>query len=290
MKVLFIHAHFDDFEFTGGGIFELWRQKLGSTFKGRVIVCTDGRAGHQFRTREETARVRLQEQKESARVGKYDFQQLVLPNGQLPREACLLVDVPLLAALWKAIRDFQPDYIICPPVVTDPLAGIHVDHIAVAEAVRKVAYMINVPHVFSPEYPTDETKSNLCKVPVILNVTDLYQKESNCYDLAIDVEDAFEVICATSWCHQSQIMEWLPWVSSPISIPAPKDFADWKARWRKQALASNAQAGLKSPRVHELFSVTRWGSVPTIADLQRDLPNLSPTFSRLPQLHERLNH
>ncbi len=139
-----------------------------------MIVCTDGRAGHHFRTREETGKIRLREQEESARIGGYEFELLKLPDGNAPREACLQVSPALLAALWKAIRDFEPDYLFCPPVPADPLAGIHVDHIAVAEAVRQVAYMLNVPHAFTPEYPMDETKAVQCKVPVIINLFDSY--------------------------------------------------------------------------------------------------------------------
>jgi LmbE family N-acetylglucosaminyl deacetylase len=81
MKVLFIHAHFDDFEFTAAGTFELWRRKFGKDFRGRVLVCTDGKAGHQFRSREETGRMRLAEQEASARIGRYEFELLRLPNG-----------------------------------------------------------------------------------------------------------------------------------------------------------------------------------------------------------------
>ena len=54
MKALFVHAHYDDYEFTTAGTFELWRRQLGRNFRGKVIVCTDGAAGHHFRTREET--------------------------------------------------------------------------------------------------------------------------------------------------------------------------------------------------------------------------------------------
>src|SRR6267143_1944563 len=146
MKILCIHAHFDDFEFVAAGTFELWRRKLGASLQARVVVCTDGKAGHQFRTREETGVLRLQEQLASAKIGKYEFEQLKLPDGQVPREACLQVSAPLLASLWNSIRAFEPDYLFCPPIAADPLTGIHVDHVAVAEAVRKVAYMINVPH------------------------------------------------------------------------------------------------------------------------------------------------
>ena len=80
MKALFIHAHFDDYEFTAAGTFELWRRKWGKDFRGRVLVCTDGKAGHHARTREETGRIRLQEQHASARVGGYEFELLRLPN------------------------------------------------------------------------------------------------------------------------------------------------------------------------------------------------------------------
>jgi len=172
MKILSVHAHYDDFEFVAGGTFELWRRKLGNVLRARVLVCTDGKAGHHFRTREETGRVRYREQEESAKIGQYEFEALRLPSGEIPREACLQVTPDLLASLWRSIRAFQPDYLFCPPVAPDPLAGIHNDHVTVAEAVRRVAYMINVPHAFTPEYPADETKAEPVKVPVILTVYD----------------------------------------------------------------------------------------------------------------------
>ena len=129
MKVLFIHAHFDDYEFTAAGLFEVWRRRLGSDFSAKVIVCTDGRAGHHLLSTEATTRTRIAEQEASAQVGKYAFECLRLPNGSIPREACLLVTRDLLAALWKAIRDFEPDYLFCPPLPADALAGVHVDHV-----------------------------------------------------------------------------------------------------------------------------------------------------------------
>ena len=107
----------------------------------------------------------------------------------------------LLAALWKAIRDFEPDYLFCPPLPSDPLAGVHVDHLAVAQAVREVAYMINVPHAFTPEYPADETQSQPVKVPVILHTYDTYQFGMNSHDLALNVEAAWPVIVDETECH-----------------------------------------------------------------------------------------
>ena len=289
MKIQNIHAHFDDFEFTAGGLFTIARERLGASFTGQVVVCTDGRAGHQFRTREETGRVRLAEQQESARIGRYDFRQLRLPDGSLPREACLQVTVPLCAAIWKAVRDFQPDYVICPPVVSDPLSGIHVDHVAVADAVRRIAYMINVPHAFTPEYPADETVAIQTRTPVVLNAFDEYNKRTNTFDLAIDCEDAFDEVCEMSWAHRSQITEWLPWVASPVPWPVPTGIADWK-RLRRAAYAErNAALGIDSDRLYEYFSITCWGAEPDVDDLLRDLPGVDLRRSRIDALRRRLD-
>ena len=287
MKALFLHAHYDDYEFTASGTFELLRCRMGKSFAAKVVVCTDGRAGHHFRTREETGAMRLREQAAAALIGEFQFEQLRLPNGELPREACLRVTTDLLAALWKTIRDFEPDYLFCPPVASDPRAGIHVDHVAVATAVREVAYMINVPHAFTPEYPADETQSSPVKVPVIINTYDTYQFGENAHDLAIDVEESFEAICDMTWCHQSQITEWLPWVGRH-KMHAPETRDEWKKILRERFLRQNRELGFKSQHAFEMFTVTAWGEVPTAKQLTRDFPPITPKFSNMKKLQQRL--
>jgi LmbE family N-acetylglucosaminyl deacetylase len=287
MKALFVHAHFDDYEFVAGGTFELLRRRLGDAFEARVLVCTDCRAGHHELTREETGRVRLAEQAASARAGGYEFRQLQLPDGSVPREACLRVDIPLLAALWKAIRDFEPDYLFCPPIVSDPLVGIHVDHVAVAQAVREVSYMINVPHAFIAEYPADETRSVPVNTPVILNTYDHYQFGRTAHDLAMNVESAFEKIAEMTWCHESQVKEWLPWVGRH-RMGVPKSYDHWKEILRERYTIQNRQLGIGSGHAHEVFAVTAWGRVPTFDQIVKDFPEAVPKFSRLKQLRLRL--
>ncbi len=288
MKLQCIHAHFDDFEFTCGGLFALTLRRDGAQGVGEVVICTDGQAGHHRRSREETGRVRLDEQLASARLGGYRFEQLRLPGGGVPRDSCLMVDVPLLASLWHAIRRCQPDYLIAPPVISDPLAGIHIDHLAVAEAVRKVAYLINVPHAYTPEFPSSEAVAAPCPVPVVLNAYDHYFKKANAFDLAIDIEDVFSQVCEMGWCHQSQIAEWLPWVGAPFARPAPASLAAWKDLVREECLARNAAFGISSRRAFEFFSVTGWGRAPVLDALVADLPGLSLQHSRLEQLRRRL--
>ena len=46
MKVLHVHAHFDDYEFTAAGSFELWRRQLGAGSRARGIVRAHGPPGH----------------------------------------------------------------------------------------------------------------------------------------------------------------------------------------------------------------------------------------------------
>jgi LmbE family N-acetylglucosaminyl deacetylase len=287
MKILHVHAHFDDFEFAAAGTFELWRRQAGRDFRARVIVCGDGKAGHQFRTREETGALRLREQEASARLGGYEFELLRLPDGRVPREGVLQTTVELLAALWKAIRDFEPDYLFCPPLAADPLAGVHNDHLTVAEAVRRVAYMINVPHAFTPEYPADETRSRLCKVPVILNVYDSYMSGENAWDLAVDVEAAFDRMVEMSYCHQSQLTEWLPWVGRHGLAP-PRSLQEWTEMHRQRLRRRNRELGIDSAHAMEVFTVTAWGELPILEQLQADFPNIQPAHSHLEALQRRL--
>jgi LmbE family N-acetylglucosaminyl deacetylase len=288
MKALFVHAHYDDYEFTTAGTFELWGRQLGQRLRTKVLICTDGQAGHHFRTREETGQTRFREQQESARIGRYDFALLRYPDGTVPREACLQVTSNLLAALWQAIREFEPDYLFCPPLPVDPLAGVHVDHLAIAEAVRQVAYMINVPHAFTPEYPSDETWSRPCKVPVIVNVYDPYVFGANAFDLAVDVAPVFDEICRMTWCHQSQIREWLPWVGRH-HMTAPTTLAEWSVTLRRRFERQRRELGIQRKTMVEVFTVTAWGTVPTYAQLLRDLPPVLRVATGLRRLREKLS-
>jgi len=288
MKALFVHAHYDDYEFTTAGTFELLRRRFGGAFQAKVIVCTDGKAGHHLRTREETGRIRIAEQDASARLGRYEWELLRLPTGEVPREACLQVTPDFLAGLWKAIRDFEPDYLFCPPLPGEPLAGVHNDHLTVAEAIRRVAYMINVPHAFTPEFPADETCSEPSKTPVILHVYDTYMSGANSFDLAVDVEEVFPLLCEMTWAHQSQVVEWLPWVGRH-DMASPKSPADWAKTLRARFDRKNRELGLATKHAMEVFTVTAWGEVPAPDELLAALPVISRESSNLERLKSRLD-
>ncbi|HTI70006.1 MAG TPA: PIG-L family deacetylase [Candidatus Limnocylindria bacterium] len=287
MRVLHVHAHFDDFEFCAAGTFELWRRQLGERFVGKIIVCTDGRSGHHFRSRAETSATRRREQQASAELGGYAWEELRRPNGEPFAEARTL-STDLLASLWQAIRAFEPDYLICPPLPIDTLAGVHPDHISVAEAVRRVAYMINVPHAFLDDYPASDTApAKWIKTPVILNTHDGYMSGANACDLVVDVGDAFDLIAAESWCHQSQICEWLPWVGRH-NMDVPGDLTAWKSTLRRRFERKTVELGLPAETIVDTFTVTAWGSVATANSLRRDFPNLMNPPIGSPSLETRL--
>jgi len=286
MKALFVHAHFDDYEFTAAGTFALWQRQLRDDFQGRVLVCTDGKAGHHRLSREETGRVRLAEQEESARIGGYEFQHLHLPDGTIPRETSLRHTPTLLAALWRAIREFEPDYLFCPPLPVDPLAGVHLDHSDVAQAIRDVAYLINVPHAYTPEYPDEPADARSCKVPVILTVFDSYLAGAYAFDLAVDIEPVFEQVARMSWCHQSQIREWLPWVGRH-QMNAPESPAEWSSELRTRFERENVRLGLSRQPLTEVFTVTAWGESPSVDRLLAEFPGLIPNPEREARLRLR---
>ena len=110
---------------------------------------------------------------------------------------------------------------------------------------------------------------------------------ANTLDIAVDIEEALPKIAEMSWCHQSQIAEWLPWVGRHDMAP-PKSLADWSVALRQRFEIRQRKLGVESPRLLEFFNVTAWGAVPTYEQILKDLPNIVPQASNLERLKERL--
>jgi LmbE family N-acetylglucosaminyl deacetylase len=288
MKLLFVHAHFDDYEFTAAGTFELWRRRAMKDIHRRVIVCTDGGAGHHRLTREETAQRRLVEQAAAARLGGFEFALLHDSLGRPFREARLGVSADFLPALWREIREFEPDYLFCPPIPGNNLVGVHVDHLDVAQAVRAVAYMINVPHAFTPEYPEGDLEAKPVRTPVILNTYDGYMGGKHGHDIAVDISESADLAADLAWCHASQLQEWLPWVDRH-NLTVPADPLAWRSQFREIMVRRKRALGIRVDGLFEVFSVTAWGVVPSMDQLLRDFPAVCADASHLDCLASRLD-
>jgi LmbE family N-acetylglucosaminyl deacetylase len=287
MKLLFVHAHFDDYEFTAAGSFELWRRHNPGKFQRRVLVCTDGAAGHHRMTREATAARRLEEQAEASRLGDFEFVLLKDSQGCPFREARLSTSAEFMPALWREIRAYEPDYLFCPPIPESNLVGVHVDHLDVAQAIRSVAYMICVPHAFSPEYPDGGGESKHVRTPVILNTYDGYMAGAHGHDLAVEISAVADFVADLAWCHASQLQEWLPWVDRH-NLSIPPDAVSWRAQFRELMNRRKRALGIEIDGLFEAFSVTGWGIVPRLEQLLSDLPFISADGSHLDRLASRL--
>ena len=174
LRVMSVMAHQDDFEFEAAGLFLRLREYYGDDVELKILTTSTGVSGHHIMGPDETIRVREGEAIASANVVGAEYENLRQLDGTHVA-AQVFCDRNMLGGLWNAIRAFAPDYIVAPPVVTNPLAGIHIDHQHTAEAVRLVAYQLGVPNAYPTMYAP---RVQRFPVPVILNCPDAYCKEA----------------------------------------------------------------------------------------------------------------
>ncbi len=283
LRVMSIMAHQDDFEFEAAGLFLMLRKHYQDDVTLKVLTTSTGVSGHHELGLDETVRRREAEAIASAACVGAEYENLRQLDGtHIPAQ--VFCDRNMLGGLWNAIRAFGPDYIIAPPVVTNPLAGIHIDHQHTAEAVRLVAYQLGVPNA----YPTMfAPRMQRFPVPVILNCPDNYCKEV-LWHFAVDCDAVREDKIQMLLCHQSQIREWLPFVDS-LNDPAGALYRrgpngenlDWSmGKWREQLLQRvarlNARHGFQDEVFREYFAVTSWGYVPETQKIREDFPFFKP--------------
>jgi LmbE family N-acetylglucosaminyl deacetylase len=171
----------------------------------------------------------------------------------------VFIDRNTLGGLWNTVRNFEPDIIFCPPVITDPLAGIHIDHYNTAWAVRMIAYQLGVPHA----YPTMNKSAKLRVTnPIIINVEDSYAGEGN-FDFSIDIkDDIYESKIQMALCHKSQVFEWLPWNLDGIEKTISE--TEFRESFRARHSKINKRYSRDDLIPREYFRVTRWGKVVSI--------------------------
>jgi hypothetical protein len=97
----------------------------------------------------------------------------------------------------------------------------------------------------------------------------------------------FDRVAEMSWCHQSQISEWLPWIGRHQLEP-PKDRDEWKIKLRERFRRQQRELGLPLDRALEVFTVTAWGVIPTWEQLTRDFPSLAVDPDREKRVRDRL--
>ena len=274
LRVMSVMAHQDDFEFEAAGLFLRLREYYGDNVELKVLTTSTGLSGHHVMDTDQTIRVREAEAIASADVVGAEYENLrQLDGSHIPAQ--VFCDRNMLGGLWNAIRAFAPDYIIAPPVVTNPLAGIHIDHQHTAEAVRLVAYQLGVPNA----YPTiNAPRQTRFPVPAILTCPDAYCKEA-LWHFGVDCNNVREKKISMLLKHKSQICEWLPFVNSlnntdPALAAAEWDENVWRSNLDRRVTAVNKRHGFDDAVFREYFAVTRWGFVPPAEKVEQDFPFL----------------
>jgi LmbE family N-acetylglucosaminyl deacetylase len=201
-RVLSIHAHPDDQEFTVGGTLAKWA-RAGSHI---VTVCiTSGGAGSNEHTspgmtREALAPIREEEQRQACRVlGVSEVVFLGYEDGMLEPSLALRRE------LTRVIRRHRPDAVVCGDPTVRFYGAIylnHPDHRAAADAVLDAVYPSAETRLIFPELLDEGLEPH--KVQAVF----IHGAESP--DTFIDISDVLGVKLAALKEHRTQMGTWDP--------------------------------------------------------------------------------
>ena len=201
-RVMSIHAHPDDQEFTVGGTLAKWA-RAGSAI---VTVCVTRGTGGSNRftppdmTRETLGPIREAEQRNACRVlGIPDVWFLDYQDGMLEATIALRRD------LTRLIRRFRPDAVLC----GDPTVRYygstylnHPDHRVAADAALDAVFPSAGTRLIFPELLAEGLEPH--------EVRQVYIHGAERPDTYVDISEFLEVKVAALRAHKSQMGEWDP--------------------------------------------------------------------------------
>jgi LmbE family N-acetylglucosaminyl deacetylase len=202
--------------------------KAGAAVK--FLSVTNGDAGHQTEGDGSLARRRYAETQESARrLGIAEYEVLNNHDGEL------LPTLEVRTQIIRAIRRWKADIVVAPRP-----NDYHPDHRYTGVLVQDAAYMVVVPNVVS-------NAPALRKNPVFLYYEDGFQKPAPFHpDVAVAIDDVWDLKIAALDAQVSQMYEWLPWVDGRLSeVPAePSARRQWLAQSRTGRISEAVRAAL----------------------------------------------
>jgi LmbE family N-acetylglucosaminyl deacetylase len=264
VRTICIGAHPDDCEIEFGGT----AAKLAAAGQAvKFVAVTDGGAGHHLYAPGELVEIRRREAEVAARrLGVDCCTVLSYPDGEL---------LPTLEArheIVRQIRDWQADV-----VLTHRPWDYHPDHRYTGQLVQDSAYLVLVPNI-CPETPP------LKRNPVFLYLEDRFESPAPFRpDIAVDIDDTWNLKVDSLDAHASQFYEWLPWVDGNLDeVPQDKSARrEWLGRTWNRAVSPCAQAalarrygpaGAREIRHAEAFQVCEYGRRPSAEELDEMFP------------------
>lgn len=207
-RILFIGAHPDDCEVTGG--MAAMQRKLGRVVK--FMSLTNGDAGHHLMEPAELAKRRLGEaQKVADRFG-IEYEVWNVHDGYLTATS------ENRDRLIRSIRSFRPDLIIA-----NRPNDYHPDHRNAAQLLQDSSYIFRVPLICRDVKAME-------KDPVILYRYDIFTYPAPFEaDIIIDIDSVKKDKGLMWYIHESQSFEWLPFIGS-YEDELPRDRSDYK-KW-----------------------------------------------------------
>jgi LmbE family N-acetylglucosaminyl deacetylase len=268
LKIIAFGAHPDDCDAKFGGTAALYA-KMGH--KVKFVSLTNGDAGHQSEGGGALGKRRRAEAKKAGEILGITYD--VLDN----HDAELIPTLDVRHQVIRKIREWDADIVL----------GLrpndyHPDHRNAGVVVQDAAYLVIVPNV-TPDTPA------LKKNPVFLYMKDHFQKPYPfSKDIAVIIDDVVDQKIEALAAHDSQMFEWLPWVSGvPESdIPTTKiERLDWlkkryaaQVNWTKEDLTPMKKwyPNLNSSNVKyvEFFEICEYGKQPTDEEIKILFPML----------------
>jgi LmbE family N-acetylglucosaminyl deacetylase len=268
LKIIAFGAHPDDCDAKFGGTAVLYA-KMGH--KVKFVSLTNGDAGHQSEGGGGLGiKRRAEAQKAGAILGiTYD----VLDN----HDAELIPTLEVRHQVIRKIREWDADIVL----------GLrpndyHPDHRNAGIAVQDGAYLVIVPNVTTDTPP-------LKRNPVFLYMKDDFKKPYPfSKDIIIIIDDVVDQKIEALAAHDSQMFEWLPWVSGVDGKDIPKTKIE-RLAWLKIKYAAQVNwnegelivikkwySTRKSETIKyvEFFEICEYGKQPTDAEIKILFPML----------------
>ncbi len=265
LNILVIGGHPDDADGTTGGT-AIKFARLGHNVL--FVSLTNGDAGHYNTGGGSLAKIRMAEAEEAGK--RFGVTYKVLDN----HDGELMPNLNVRLQVIRIIRKWNADVVIGPRP-----NDYHPDHRNTGILVQDAAYMVMVPNI-APDTPP------LRKNPVFLYVQDRFQKPCPFMpDIAIDISDVYKQKIYAMSAHQSQMFEWLPWITGRLdSVPkTEKGKLEWLAALRKRPITPDVRKLLikwygqsKGSKVTdaEAFEICEYGRYPDANEIKRLFPML----------------
>ena len=227
-KILAVHAHPDDIETLAAGTLALL---AGKAHEIMIATLTSGDCGSRDHSREETARIRVEEARRAAAIigASYicaGFGDLSVFNGDVSRRR-----------VTELLRSMRPDI-----VITAAPIDYHPDHEATSTLVRDACFAAPVPnYAAGPSQPLDS-------IPYLYFVDPIGGRDREggevSPDFAVDIGETMEAKKSMLKEHKSQ----LDWVIRQHGIDDYIGSMESFARWRGKMFGGEFAEGFRQYR------------------------------------------